>query len=384
MPTGPEDPSPGAAPARVAATRADRHDVRKLARRERLAGALWPVPSLFGLAALVAAVATVALDDSFGFHVADNRFLVGDSGTALTLTSVVATGMLAFLGIVFATTLVAIQLAASQYSPRAVRVFVRSRLTKVSFGIFVATFVYSIVTLIAIRSAHGRDRGFTPVLSTTGVALLVIATIVAFLLFANGTARLLRVQYLVERIADETRPALTIAFPTGRDAVDVVRPPPSGTPVAIHARAHGVIDAVDVAGLAAVAARAGGWMEVTRPIGSYVGSGTTIAVVHPGRDALASDAPADVCDAVPAHERAQPAAGSRLRPAPARRHRDPGALPRRQRSHHRGPGGRPRRRPPAPGHRVSVADRVVRRRRRGRSGPPPRGLVRRADGARVH
>ena len=99
--------------------------------------------------------------------------------------------------------------------------FVRSRLTKVSFGIFVATFVYSIVTLIAIRSAHGRDRGFTPVLSTTGVALLVIATIVAFLLFANGTARLLRVQYLVERIADETRPALTIVFPTGRDSVDV-------------------------------------------------------------------------------------------------------------------------------------------------------------------
>ena len=296
MPTGPEDPSPAAAPARVAATRADRHDVRKLARRERLAGALWPVPSLFGLAALVAAVATVALDDSFAFHVAGNRFLVGDSGTALTLTSVVATGMLAFLGIVFATTLVAIQLAASQYSPRAVRVFVRSRLTKVSFGIFVATFVYSIVTLIAIRSAHGRDRGFTPVLSTTGVALLVIATIVAFLLFANGTARLLRVQYLVERIADETRPALAIAFPTGRDSVDVVRPPPSGTPVAIHARAHGVIDAVDVAGLAAVAARAGGWTEVTRPIGSYVGSGTTIAVVHPGRDALASDAPADVCN----------------------------------------------------------------------------------------
>ena len=70
--------------------------------------------------------------------------------------------MLAFLGIVFATTLVAIQLAASQYSPRAVRVFVRSRLTKLSLGIFVATFVFSIVTLIAIRSADASGNGFTP------------------------------------------------------------------------------------------------------------------------------------------------------------------------------------------------------------------------------
>src|SRR6478752_3033522 len=163
---------------------------------------------LFGLAALVGAVVMVALDSRLDFQVHESRYLVGDTDTALTLTSVVATGMLAFLGIVFATTLVAIQLAASQYSPRAVRVFVRSRLTKVSLGIFVATFVYSIVTLIAIRSAQGRDRGFIPVLSTTGVAILVVATLVSFLAFANGTAQLLRVQYLIERIAGETRLAL--------------------------------------------------------------------------------------------------------------------------------------------------------------------------------
>jgi uncharacterized membrane protein len=264
----------------VGATRADRHNVRKLARRERLASSLWPVPALFGLAALVVAVVTVAVDDRFEFDVGHTRFLVGDTGTALTLTSVVATGMLAFLGIVFATTLVAIQLAASQYSPRAVRVFVRSRLTKVSLGIFVATFVYSIVTLIAIRTAQRGEPGFTPVLSTSGVALLVVATLIAFLVFANGTARLLRVQYLVERIADETRPALDVAFPTGADIVDVVRPEPNATPAAIRSRGHGVIDAIDVGGLASRAVDAGAWIEVTQPIGSYVGTGSVVALVH--------------------------------------------------------------------------------------------------------
>ena len=191
----------------VGAVRAVRQDVRRLARREHTANALWPVPTLFGIGALLLAVVAIALDNSLDFQVHGDRFLVGDTDTALTLTSVVATGMLAFLGIVFATTLVAIQLAASQYSPRAVRVFVRSRLTKLSLGVFVATFVFSIVTLIAIRSADASGNGFTPVLSTTAVTLLVIATLIAFLFFANGTARLLRVQYLVERIAEETRPA---------------------------------------------------------------------------------------------------------------------------------------------------------------------------------
>src|SRR3954451_19610764 len=148
--------------------------------------------------------------------------------------------MLASLGIVFSTTLVAFRLAASQYSPRAVRVFVRSRLTKVSLGIFVATFVYSLVTLIAIRSAQGRHAGFTPVLSTAGVAILVIATLAAFLVFANGTARLLRVQYLVERIAGDTRAALDAAFPSAADSVEGPEPQAAAAPAAIRARTHGV------------------------------------------------------------------------------------------------------------------------------------------------
>jgi hypothetical protein len=113
-------------------------------------------------------------------------------------------------------------------------------------------------------SSWRRHRGFTPVLSTAGVALLVIATLVAFLVFANGTARLLRVQYLVERIADETCPALTDAVPTGVDAVEVVRPQSSAAGVPIRAPTHGVIDAVDIGGLAALAARSDGWIEVTR------------------------------------------------------------------------------------------------------------------------
>ncbi len=281
----------------VRAVRANRQDVRRLARRERTANALWPVPALFGIGALLLAVVTIALDNSLNFQVHSDRFLVGDTDTALTLTSVVATGMLAFLGIVFATTLVAIQLAASQYSPRAVRVFVRSRLTKLSLGIFVATFVFSIVTLIAIRSADSSGSGFTPVLSTTAVALLVVATLIAFLFFANGTARLLRVQYLVERIAEETRPTLLAAFPVGPDVVDVAAVDATLPAVTIRAATHGVLDAVDVGDLALLAGRLDGWIELTTPIGAHITSGSPIGVIHQGTAAEPTVVAADISDA---------------------------------------------------------------------------------------
>lgn len=264
------------------ATRARPEDLRARARSERFAASLWPLPTIFGFVALVIAVLLVVIDDQLHIQGGGDRLLVADPDTALALTSVVATGMLAFLGIVFATTLVAIQLAASQYSPRAVRVFVRSRLTKVALGVFVATFVFSLVTLIAIRTADAADAGFTPVLSTGGLTVLVIATLVAFLVFANGTAQLLRVQYLIERIARDTRPGLEVAFPSRAEVVDAALPDGTLIDEAIGSLRRGVLDAVDVGGLAALAEQVDGWIEMTVPVGSYVPHGGTIAIVHRG------------------------------------------------------------------------------------------------------
>ena len=229
---------------------------------------MWPVPTLFGIGALVVAVLTVVVDDSLDLRVHGDRFLVGDTDTALTLTSVVATGMLAFLGIVFATTLVAIQLAASQYSPRAVRVFV-----EVAPDQGLPRCVRRDLRVLhrhSHRHPFGRPTrsGFTPVLSTSGVAVLVIATLVAFLFFANGTARLLRVQYLVERIADETRPTLLVGFPSDADVLDAVPVGATGRHCRSPRRRTGCSTRSTSAISPCSPRSIDGWIEVTMPIGS--------------------------------------------------------------------------------------------------------------------
>lgn len=258
---------------------ADRENIARMNRSERLASALWPIPLAFGLGALVLARITAVIDarDALGIR---GDYLIRDPDTALQFASVVASGMLVFLGIVFTTTLVAIQLAGSQYSPRAVRIFLRLRLTKVALGIFVATFVFSVATLGEIRTSSSDD--FTPTSSLTVLVLLMVATVVTFLVFASGTARLLRVQYLVERIAQEARPVFLATFAVDT-TVSTALPAVSADPTHVCiSTTPGVLDAVDVGDLAEVAAAAGGWVDVLAPIGGYVAAGAPLAAVHGG------------------------------------------------------------------------------------------------------
>ena len=146
--------------------------------------------------------------------------------TALAgVASTVAAAMLTFLGVVFATTLVAIQLASSQYSPRIVRLFVRSRVTQATLGVFLATFVFALNTLVATREV---DRPFVPAVTATVMYLLVLATVVMFVGFAHHMVRLLRVQYLVRVTARASHDAVDGRSrrprPTGRSAAPAAVP----------------------------------------------------------------------------------------------------------------------------------------------------------------
>ena len=113
--------------------------------RQRIAVSLWFLPAIFAAAAIVAANLTIWLDARVDAPIGVRPDLVSDAGTAATFAGAIAAATLAFVAVVFATTLVAIQLAASEYSPRTVRIFIRSRLTRVTLGLFLATFVFSVM-----------------------------------------------------------------------------------------------------------------------------------------------------------------------------------------------------------------------------------------------
>src|SRR6516164_6818785 len=163
---------------------------------QRIAVSLWFLPTIFAVAAIGAANLTMWLDARVDAPIGVRPDLVSDPGTAASFAGAIAAATLAFVAVVFATTLVAIQLAASQYSPRAVRIFIRSRVTRVTLGLFLATFVFSLVLLVSNRGSVQSAKQYAPVVSVTALLALSLGTVFGFVVYLHRVVGLMRVQYL--------------------------------------------------------------------------------------------------------------------------------------------------------------------------------------------
>jgi uncharacterized membrane protein len=251
--------------------------------RERVDRSLWFLPTVAVLAAIVLAEITQSIDAGIDAPVGVRHFLISDPSTAALLAGTVATATLAFVAVVFATTLVAIQLAASQYSPRTVRIFIRSRVTRVTLAVFLATFVFAVTTLIGSRANVDSADQFAPVVSVSVLVAFTIATVLGFVAYLPGVVRLMRVQYLIAEVADETRACIVDNFPLESAYIDVDPPPPADQPDVLRYRGPaGVISAVDEAALVALAKARRCWLELTVQVGEYLAHGTPIGRVHGG------------------------------------------------------------------------------------------------------
>ena len=252
---------------------------------ENVLGTLWFIPVCFAVGAMALSRATLAVDRSTDHLDAFDVVLPGDPTAVAAVAATVAAAMLTFLGVVFATTMVAIQLASSQYSPRIVRVFVRSRITQVTLGVFLATFVFALNALVGTRESADP---FVPAMTATLMYLLVLTTLIMFLVFIHSMVRLLRVQYLLRLTARSSHESIDGAFPDGSAYREVAGPARSPTPRPVRARQNAgrhrgtprVLQAIDVAGLAQAAAACDCWVEMQVATGEHAGPAAVVALVH--------------------------------------------------------------------------------------------------------
>jgi uncharacterized membrane protein len=250
---------------------------------QRIKVSLWFLPTIFAVGAIGAANLTIWLDARVEAPIGVRPDLVSDPGSAATFAGAIAAATLAFVAVVFATTLVAIQLAASQYSPRTVRIFIRSRVTRVTLGLFLATFVFSLIILVSNRASVASAKQFAPVVSVTTLLALTLATVFGFVAYLHSVVRLMRVQYLLEAIAAESRRAIEENFPPASAYVDVEPPPLDPSPRRVrYTGTAGVITATDLHGLAELCRQKECWLELTVGVGEYLAHGTPVALVHGG------------------------------------------------------------------------------------------------------
>jgi uncharacterized membrane protein len=135
----------------VPARRAPDVSMPRLKFAEKVSPSLWFVPGLCVLGAIVISRLSLLIDHRHGPFTSPRWLIISDPDAASLFAGTVAAAMLSFVAMVFSTTFIAIQLAGAQYSPRVVRVFVRSRLTHITLGLFLATFVVSMSALVDTR-----------------------------------------------------------------------------------------------------------------------------------------------------------------------------------------------------------------------------------------
>lgn len=119
----------------------------------------------------------------------------------------IASSVLTSAGLAFSITIVALQLASSQFSPRVLRSMLRDRWTQAALGVFVGTFVFSLLTLREVRSSGEAGAAFVPGLGVTVSLLLGLASIAALMGFIHHMAQSLRVVTVIDQITAEARRA---------------------------------------------------------------------------------------------------------------------------------------------------------------------------------
>ncbi|MFI9332479.1 DUF2254 domain-containing protein [Kitasatospora sp. NPDC052868] len=250
--------------------------------REHLRESFWFAPLVTCIGAVLLAGFTAWLDEaSVAASVAETGSadeLMRFTGAAKSVVSTVTSAMLTFIAVVFSISLVAVQMAASQFSPRVLRLYVRSRLTKATFSVCLATFLFGLLVQLSYDDSTDPAKVTSvPVFSGLVAVLLVLLSLGLFVLYVQATLRLLRVPHVIDRVANESV-AVIVQY---RAMPPESQPPvvPEGALTLLHEGRSGVLRDVNIRRLVRIARKHDAVLYLVPRIGDFITPGTPIVRV---------------------------------------------------------------------------------------------------------
>ena len=263
---------------------------------ERLSSGFAFLPALLTVTAILLFFVTQHLDQVFRTNLGSLPVLFsGGPSAARSVLSAVSSSTITVVATVFSLTIVALQLASSSYTPRVLRSFTSDRGAQLVLGVFMATFLYSLLVLRIIRSPEGSTDAFVPKISVTVAIVLTVACVGLLVYFVNHIATIIQSSAIVERAHKDA--ARTIAGLMDRslegeaeeDREDDASP--AGEPLVLRARNSGYVQHVDADALAEAVVGAGvgeadgGKVVVEVPFGPgfFVAAGLPVVRVWPAR-----------------------------------------------------------------------------------------------------
>ena len=232
-------------------------------------GSLWFVPVLCVGVGVALSFATLWVDGQTGYTLIPQS-LTGGPDAALNILNSVATSMVSLAALVLTITMVVVQLAMGQFSPRIVQPILKDRPSQFAIGIFVGTFAFAMLAMRAVVIGGSGTKSQVPGLTVIVAYLLVVISIAVLVLYVHHIGRSLRVSALIELVGQDTRQLLDDVYP----AEDEVPPPEQ-----ICSPRSGVLVHIDIDRLVEAAREADCVFELVPAMGEYVAAGTPLLLV---------------------------------------------------------------------------------------------------------
>lgn len=241
----------------------------------------WMIPALWCAMALVAGLAVPSLDSAISEYV-PFIFQAGPEG-AQTLLSAIAGAMISVTGLVFSITIVVLQLASSQFSPRVLRTFLDERIPQFTLGIFAASFVYALTVMRSVVGISGQGQASVPQLGVTLAFGLVLLSVVVFLMFIHHITQAISVDTIIYNVGKETAGLLKDSAKARTSlSIDEHTPARRGATHTVTTERSGYLNFVDPVDLIEVASKHDVHIELLHPLGTYLVAKEPMALVHGG------------------------------------------------------------------------------------------------------
>lgn len=175
---------------------------------ERLGSTFWLLPTLIavGIVATLPFLTSIQLESDWpaiNFALKD----LSADGARAVLTAI-ATALMTVIGVLFSITIVVLQQVSTQYSPRVIENFIRSRTNQVVFGFYIATFIFCILLVRQIPDNIDSLEDL-PQIAVAAAILLAICCFALLIHYIHHILHSIKSTTIIDTLCEMTLKALT-------------------------------------------------------------------------------------------------------------------------------------------------------------------------------
>ncbi len=248
---------------------------------------LWPTPTIAVVLALLLGLGLPELDATLDPQLSGRAsawLFGGDADAARSLLGAIASSLVTVTSLTFSLTVVTLQLASSQFSPRLLRTFTRDQFVQGTLALFLATFTYALTVLRAVRSAGDDGQAeIVPKIAITVAFVLTVASVLGLVLFLAHLTAQIRVETMLRNVHRDAADTVRTVLPErgNTDGLRLVAPSPPSDAQQLLVAQDGFLTWIDKDALLDAAVQEGASISLDTFPGSFLVEGTPLGTAWP-------------------------------------------------------------------------------------------------------